>query len=50
MEWLKVSDAVFVLNNSPGSDEEIKIAKKLGLKIFKSLDDIPISTGDDSYV
>ena len=40
-EWLKVSDAVFFLKSSPGSDKELKIAKKLGLKIFKSLDEIP---------
>lgn len=40
IEWLKVSDAVFVLGSSPGSDKEIEIAKSLGLKIFRSLDEI----------
>ena len=43
LEWLKVSDAVLVLGNSPGSNRELNFARRLGLKIFKSLEEIPDS-------
>lgn len=44
MEWLKVSDAIFMTpgwEHSPGSKAELEEAMKLGLKIFWSLDEIP---------
>jgi len=39
--WLECCDALFLLNNSPGADQELKYAKKLGLKIYYSINDIP---------
>ncbi len=41
-EWLKECDAIFRLGGeSWGADREIDRAKELGLKIFKSVDEIP---------
>lgn len=43
IEWLKVSDCVYVLDNwhnSNGTKEEIKIAKELGIPVFYNLGDL----------
>ena len=43
LEWLKVSDAVYVINNwrtSFGVKEEIRIAKSLGIPIFYNMKDL----------
>lgn len=44
IEWLKVCEALFVIpnsENSKGTQEEIKIAQKLGIPIIYSIKDIP---------
>lgn len=42
IEWLKSCDAILRLpGESTGADNEVKIAKELGLKIFFNLSDIP---------
>lgn len=43
IEWLKVSDAVYVISNwrtSKGVKAEIKLAKKLGIPVFYNLKDL----------
>ncbi|MBI4447611.1 DUF4406 domain-containing protein [Candidatus Woesearchaeota archaeon] len=35
-------DAIYIISSSPGTDVEEKMAKEKGLKIYKSLDEIPI--------
>ena len=39
--WLIVSDAFLYLGSSEGADLELKKAKKLGKKIFYSINEIP---------
>jgi hypothetical protein len=39
--WLTVCDAFLYLGSSRGADRELKKAKKLGIKIFYSIDKIP---------
>ena len=40
-EWLKVSDAVFVIASSPGVEQEVAIAEDLQIPIYHRLEDIP---------
>lgn len=42
IEWLKMCDALLYLNSLPGADIELETAKNLGIKIFYSIDEIPI--------
>lgn len=39
-EWLPICDALYVIRNSPGTDREIELAKKLNIPIFYNIDDI----------
>jgi len=39
--WLEQCEALFYMAPSPGANRELETAKKLGLKIFLSLDEIP---------
>jgi hypothetical protein len=38
------ANAFFYLSSSPGADRELELAKKLGLKIFYRLEDVPCVT------
>jgi len=43
IEWLKVSDAVYIIDNymaSKGTKEEINMAKRLDIPIFFNLEDL----------
>ena len=43
MEWLRVSDAVYVISGEGkggGVDAEIKIANELGIPVFRTLDEL----------
>lgn len=41
-EWLKVCDAILRLEGeSAGADQEVRIAKELGLKVYTSVFEIP---------
>lgn len=40
--WLAVCDALLYLGSSQGADIELKKAKKLGKKIYYSIDKIPV--------
>ena len=40
IEWLKVSDPVFFINQSKGANRELEIAKSLGLRIYTNLGDV----------
>ena len=39
-EWLKVCDALFYVSPSTGADQEMEYAKKFGLLIFTSLEEL----------
>ena len=39
--WLEASDALLYLGSSRGADLELETAKRLGKRIFYSLDEIP---------
>ena len=39
--WLKCCDGLLYLASSKGSDRELQLAKKLGLRIFRSVEEIP---------
>lgn len=41
--WLMRCDALFYHVPSPGTDGELKIAKELGMPVFRSLEDVPES-------
>jgi len=41
MEFLKVCDAILVISDSWGVQKELKVAKELGLSVFRSINDIP---------
>ena len=38
------AEALFYISSSKGADDELKLAKDLGLKIFYCLEDVPILT------
>ena len=40
-QWLAVCDAILYLGSSPGADRELEQARRLGLNIFFSIDDVP---------
>lgn len=42
LEWLKVCDALFFISESPGANNELKIAKKMGIPIYKKLEEVPV--------
>lgn len=44
--WLKKCDAILCLGSSEGASQELDIAKKIGLKIFYKIEDIPDVSGD----
>jgi len=39
-EWLKVCDALFFIGPSEGANMELEMAKKMGMKIFTSLEQV----------
>jgi len=39
--WLEVCDALFFIAPSRGANIELELAKKLGLKIYYKLEDVP---------
>ena len=41
LEWLEISDAVFFIDHSPGTDRELKYAKELNKKVFYNLSKVP---------
>ncbi|OGZ23390.1 MAG: hypothetical protein A3A08_00605 [Candidatus Nealsonbacteria bacterium RIFCSPLOWO2_01_FULL_41_9] len=41
LQWLKICDAIFLIAPSKGANYELKEAKKLGLKVFTDLSQIP---------
>ena len=41
--WLKCCDALLYLGPSEGADREKQLAKTLGLRIFHSIDEIPLA-------
>jgi len=41
-KWLACCDALFLLDHSPQSDKEVAWAEAHGLRVFYSLDDIPV--------
>lgn len=48
-EWLRFCDAILLLDNwqeSVGAKEELKFAELLGLRVFRSLEDIPSPATD----
>jgi len=36
-EWLKVSDALFLIDHSPGADREVELAKSLDIPVVTSI-------------
>ena len=40
VEWLKLCDALYFIGSSNGANAELELAKKLGLKIFYSLEEV----------
>jgi hypothetical protein len=48
LEWLKKCNGFLCLGKSPGSNLELKQAKRLGLRIFYSIEEIP--SGDEEVV
>jgi hypothetical protein len=52
LPWLESSDAVLCLGKSPGTDIEVNVARKLGKRIFYSMEEIPrvLSTSDSGDV
>lgn len=40
-EWLEACDAILYLGSSPGADFELENAKRLGLEIFYSVEEVP---------
>ena len=44
MVWLQFCDALLYLGNSTGANREVRWAEQNGLKIFRSLDEIPIAS------
>jgi len=41
LEWIKVCEGFFLIKDSPGALIELKLARKLGLKIFYNLEEVP---------
>lgn len=41
MRWIFVSDAVFVIDHSPGTDEELEYAQLLQKQVFTKLEEVP---------
>ena len=41
--WLRVSEGVLFLGESPGSMREIELAKILSIPVYESLDQVPIA-------
>jgi hypothetical protein len=41
LHWLDLCDALFFIGPSKGANVELEYAKKKGLKIFRSLEEIP---------
>jgi hypothetical protein len=43
--WLRASDSFVMIAHSEGADRERTIARKLGLKIYNSLEEVPDANG-----
>ena len=41
LAWVEVSEALFFMDSSPGADTELAYAEKLGLPIFRTLEEVP---------
>ncbi len=41
LEWLRQCDAVLCFGRSPGTDIEIEEARRRGIRIFQSLEEVP---------
>jgi Domain of unknown function (DUF4406) len=41
LAWLNRCDALFLVSSSPGANLEVARAEKLGLRIFRNLDEVP---------
>ena len=39
--WTNVCDALFFIGESPGANNELKIAKEMGLTIYMKLEEVP---------
>ena len=42
LAWLSVADAMLFMGHSPGADCELSEAKRLGLKIFYNINEVPV--------
>lgn len=42
-ELLYCCDALFLIASSPGADREVAAAERLGLSVFRAIDDIPVN-------
>lgn len=45
-EWLKHCDAIFVIDRSPGTDNELKLAVQRGIQVYFDLDQVPQLSDD----
>ncbi len=50
LSWLERCDAIYVLDRSAGVEREIEKAQELGLQVFNSLDEIPLSDGSQREI
>lgn len=41
MEWLKVCDAFYYMDSSPGADKELEKAREMGIPIYTKIEDVP---------
>ena len=41
LEWLDVCDALFFIGESPGANNELKMAREKGLTIYVKLEEVP---------
>jgi len=41
MEWVRVCQALYYIAPSPGADEELMVALKLGHPVYRSLEEVP---------
>ena len=48
-EWLDVCDALFFIGESPGANNELKIAREKGLTIYMKLEEVPECARGDNH-
>ena len=41
MEWVRTSQALYYISQSPGADKELEEALKLGHPVYRSLEEVP---------